>query len=163
MLEGTMGVAESRTGGARSERPWAERHPGPGPRRGELLARLAAMSLEAAERPREGDPQAETEALAVARAWLDLIDNGRYAVGFKYAWNEERQEFMHAAGIFMITSEGVISQTILGLAFEEKTLRLGLVEASRRFGRDHREIVSFPASAMPSDPEARFRALFEPM
>jgi len=52
------------------------------------------------------------------------------AVGFKYAWNEERQQFAHAAGIFVITPGGVISQTLLGLVYDEQTLRLALVEAS---------------------------------
>ena len=53
------------------------------------------------------------------------------AVGFKYAWNDETQQFMHAAGIFIVSPEGVVSQTLLGLVFEPRTLRLALVEASQ--------------------------------
>ncbi len=52
------------------------------------------------------------------------------AVGFKYEFNQETGEFMHAAGMFVITPEGVISQTLFGLEYDEQTLRLSLVEAS---------------------------------
>lgn len=59
-------------------------------------------------------------------AILKLADT----VGFKFAYNDERGEYMHAAGIFVITPEGKVSQTLLGLDFPAKTLRLSLVEAS---------------------------------
>jgi protein SCO1/2 len=52
------------------------------------------------------------------------------AVGFKYRFNEETGEYMHAAGLFVVTPEGVISQTLFGLIYKEQTLRLSLVEAS---------------------------------
>ncbi len=52
------------------------------------------------------------------------------SVGFSFRFNEERQEYMHAAGLFVITPEGEISQTLLGLEYPAKTLRLALVEAS---------------------------------
>ena len=52
------------------------------------------------------------------------------AVGFKYDYNAERGEYMHAAGIFVLTPAGKVSQTLLGLDFPAKDLRLALVEAS---------------------------------
>lgn len=52
------------------------------------------------------------------------------SVGFSFRFNEERQEFMHAAGLFVITPEGKVSQTLLGLDYPAKTLRLALVEAA---------------------------------
>jgi len=51
-------------------------------------------------------------------------------VGFRYAFDEERGEFRHAAGIFVLTPGGEVSQTLLGLDFPAKDLRLALVEAS---------------------------------
>lgn len=52
------------------------------------------------------------------------------AVGFKYAFDSESGEFQHAAGIFVLTPAGTVSQTLLGLDFPGKDLRLALVEAS---------------------------------
>jgi protein SCO1/2 len=52
------------------------------------------------------------------------------AVGFKYDYDAERGEYMHAAGIFVLTPAGKVSQTLLGLDFPAKDLRLALVEAS---------------------------------
>jgi protein SCO1/2 len=52
------------------------------------------------------------------------------AVGFKYDYDTERGEYMHAAGIFVLTPAGKVSQTLLGLDFPAKDLRLALVEAS---------------------------------
>jgi len=52
------------------------------------------------------------------------------AVGFKYALDPETGEYRHAAGIFVLTPAGKVSQTLLGLDFPGKDLRLALVEAS---------------------------------
>jgi protein SCO1/2 len=51
-------------------------------------------------------------------------------IGFKYQWNEERQEFAHAAAIFVLTPDGKVSRYLYGVAFEPKDLRLALLEAS---------------------------------
>ncbi|HES58068.1 MAG TPA: SCO family protein [Firmicutes bacterium] len=51
-------------------------------------------------------------------------------IGFKYQWNEERQEFAHAAAIFVITPEGKVSRYLYGVAFEPQDVRLALLEAS---------------------------------
>jgi protein SCO1/2 len=50
--------------------------------------------------------------------------------GFKVAWNEKRQEWMHAAALILCTPDGRISRYLYGIQFEPKTLRLSLVEAS---------------------------------
>lgn len=52
------------------------------------------------------------------------------AVGFKYAYDAESGQYRHAAGIFVLTPAGKVSQTLLGLDFPGKDLRLALVEAS---------------------------------
>lgn len=52
------------------------------------------------------------------------------AVGFKYRYLPERNDFAHAAGIFVLTPEGRLSRTITGLLYEPRTLRLSLVEAA---------------------------------
>jgi protein SCO1 len=51
------------------------------------------------------------------------------ALGFKYRFLPERNDFAHAAGIFICTPDGRLSQTLLGLEYQPRTLRLALVEA----------------------------------
>ncbi len=51
------------------------------------------------------------------------------AVGFSYRWDEASQQFVHAAGIFVLTPDGRVSRTLYGVMFEPRTLRLALTEA----------------------------------
>lgn len=53
------------------------------------------------------------------------------AVGFDYVWDEDREEFAHAAGIVVLTPEGQISRYLLGIEFPSRDLRLALVESSQ--------------------------------
>ncbi|MDE0960040.1 MAG: SCO family protein [Planctomycetota bacterium] len=52
------------------------------------------------------------------------------AVGFDYRWNDYNSEYAHGAGIFVISPDGILTQTLKGIEFEPQTLRLALVEAS---------------------------------
>jgi protein SCO1 len=52
------------------------------------------------------------------------------AVGFSYNYNEARQEYVHPAAIVLLSPEGKVARYLYGLEYPEKTLRLGLVEAS---------------------------------
>jgi len=52
------------------------------------------------------------------------------AVGFQYAYNEARDEYVHPAAITLLSPDGKIARYLYGLEYPEKTLRLGLVEAS---------------------------------
>lgn len=52
------------------------------------------------------------------------------AVGFGYVFNEQRQEWMHAAALFVLTPDGRVSRYLYGVEFDARTLRLSLVEAS---------------------------------
>jgi len=52
------------------------------------------------------------------------------AVGFNYKWNEEREEFAHAAAIVVLTPKGTVSRYLYGVMFESKDVRLSLLEAS---------------------------------
>ncbi len=51
------------------------------------------------------------------------------SVGFGYRYDEERQQFAHPAGIFLLTPDGKVARVLNGVVFEPKTLRLGLTEA----------------------------------
>lgn len=52
-------------------------------------------------------------------------------IGFGFKWLEDRQEYGHSAGAFLITPSGVLSRTLYGIQFSARDLRLGLAEASQ--------------------------------
>jgi protein SCO1/2 len=53
------------------------------------------------------------------------------AVGFHYRYDEASHQYAHAAGIFVLTPDGRLSQTLYGVLFPTRDLRLALVEASK--------------------------------
>ncbi len=53
------------------------------------------------------------------------------AVGFGYRWDEEQQQFAHAAALFVLTPEGRLSRYLYGVQFEPKPVRFALMEASK--------------------------------
>ncbi len=53
------------------------------------------------------------------------------AVGFRYRFDAKLDQFVHAAGIMLITPEGKIAQYYYGVEFSAKDMRLGIVEASQ--------------------------------
>lgn len=52
------------------------------------------------------------------------------AVGFRYRWDEKNQQYAHAAGLFVLTPDGRLSQTMYGISFPSNDLRLALVQAT---------------------------------
>ena len=52
------------------------------------------------------------------------------AVGFRYYYNAQQDQYVHPAGLMVLTPTGRISRYIYGIEFPPKDLRLGLVEAS---------------------------------
>lgn len=52
-------------------------------------------------------------------------------VGFKYRYDQASNQYAHAAGIFVLTPEGRVSQVLYGIDFSPRDLRLSLVEASK--------------------------------
>ncbi len=52
------------------------------------------------------------------------------AVGFKYRWDEEAEQWAHASAAILVTPEGIISRYLHGIVFDLKTTRLSIVEAS---------------------------------
>jgi protein SCO1/2 len=52
------------------------------------------------------------------------------AVGFKYEFDPEIQQFAHGAGIELLTPRGHISKYFYGIEFSARDLRLGVIEAS---------------------------------
>ena len=52
------------------------------------------------------------------------------AIGFKYQYLRNTNEFAHAAGIFTLSPAGKISRYLYGVEFKHKDLRLALLDAS---------------------------------
>jgi protein SCO1/2 len=65
--------------------------------------------------------------VATAEASRALAD----AVGFHYAWAEERKEWAHVATIFVLTPDGRVSRYLYGIEYPPKDFRLAVVEASQ--------------------------------
>jgi protein SCO1/2 len=53
------------------------------------------------------------------------------AVGWRYRYDPKLDQFVHAAGIMLITPQGKIAQYYYGVEFSAKDMRLGIVEASQ--------------------------------
>jgi protein SCO1/2 len=61
----------------------------------------------------------------------DQIDALTSAVGFRYAWDAQNQQFAHASGIMLLTPDGRLAQYYYGIEYPPRDVQLGLVEASQ--------------------------------
>ena len=52
------------------------------------------------------------------------------AAGFKYAWDEATQQYIHPAGVVVLTPDGRLARYLFGLEYGPRDLRLAIVEAS---------------------------------
>jgi len=52
------------------------------------------------------------------------------AVGFRYAFDPEIQQYAHCAGVEILTPKGVISRYFYGIEFSARDIRFGVIEAS---------------------------------
>ena len=58
------------------------------------------------------------------------IDRLTQAVGFRYAFDQDSNQFAHASAIMVLTPQGKLSHYFYGIEYAPKDVRLGLVEAS---------------------------------
>jgi protein SCO1/2 len=54
------------------------------------------------------------------------------AVGFRYAYNADVDQYAHASGIMVATPEGTLSHYFYGIEYGPRDLRLALIEAADR-------------------------------
>src|SRR5262249_18024151 len=59
------------------------------------------------------------------------IDRLTKAVGFRYRYDPQENQYAHASGIMVLTPQGRLSRYFYGIEFAPKDLRFGLVEASQ--------------------------------
>src|SRR5258708_26608312 len=68
--------------------------------------------------------------------WLFLtgeqasIDRLTQAVGFRYSYDAETDQFAHASGVIVLTPQGRTARYFYGIRYSPRDLRLGLVEAA---------------------------------
>jgi protein SCO1/2 len=94
---------------------------------------------------REGPAQAKEKRDGVLRAYgregagagwhfltgdQDAIRLLTLAVGFRYVWDPESQQFAHATGVVTLTPQGKIARYLFGIDYPSKDLRFGLMEAT---------------------------------
>jgi protein SCO1/2 len=53
------------------------------------------------------------------------------ALGFRFRWDAEQQQYVHPAVIFLLTPDAKIARYLYGVAYEPRDLRFGLLEASQ--------------------------------
>lgn len=72
-----------------------------------------------------------------AQGWHFLTGNKQAidalagAVGFRYAWDPQIQQFAHASGIMLLTPDGRLAQYYYGIEYAPRDLQLGIIEASQ--------------------------------
>ena len=80
------------------------------------------------------------------------------AIGFKYYYVEDRDEYAHAAAAYLISPEGVISRYLYGIQYTGINLKLGLLEASEgKIGSTMDKILLY---CYRYDPDAKGYVLF---
>jgi protein SCO1/2 len=60
----------------------------------------------------------------------DQIDRLTKAVGFRYQYDAETDNYVHASGIMVLTPQGKLARYFYGIEYAPKDLRLGLIEAA---------------------------------
>ena len=66
------------------------------------------------------------------------------AVGFRFKYDAQVKQFVHATGIMVLTPEGKIARYFYGIYYPSRDLRLGLVEASaNKIGSPVDEVLLF--------------------
>lgn len=74
--------------------------------------------------------------LGAANGWHFLTGNESTihaltdSVGFKFAYDPQRNQFAHATGVVVLTPAGKVSRYIYGFEYKARDLRFALVEAS---------------------------------
>ena len=61
----------------------------------------------------------------------EQIDALAQAVGFRYAWDPEIQQYAHASGIMLLTADGHVAQYYYGIEYSPRDLKLGIVQTSQ--------------------------------
>lgn len=76
-------------------------------------------------------PNANGDGIHFLTGTQENIDKLMKAVGFKFKWSAEANEWAHASAAILATPQGVISRYLHGVYFDPTTFRLSVVETSK--------------------------------
>lgn len=99
--------------------------------------RLTALSINPAEGPAEAmaaeaqaaDRLGSSEGLRFLTGGEADVRRVADALGFRFRWDADLQQFLHPVGLFVLTPDGRVSRWISGAGFDGADLRLALTEA----------------------------------
>ncbi|TGL13637.1 SCO family protein [Leptospira meyeri] len=60
----------------------------------------------------------------------ESIDALTKQLDFRYAWDEEAKQYIHASGVYVLTPEGKVSRIFQGIQLEPRDLKFAFLEAS---------------------------------
>jgi protein SCO1/2 len=100
-----------------------------------------SVSFDPREKPQLAADKKQVYALdykrpGVAEGWhfltgdQDSIKRLTEAVGFRYSYDEQTKQFVHASAIYVATPDGHLSRYFYGVAYPSKQMRLSLIEAA---------------------------------
>lgn len=106
--------------------------------------RFVSVSIDPQEHPDTADATRKTFVRVMNRPQLregidffvgdrDQIEDLAASIGFEYRYDPELDQYAHGAVMVVLTPDGIVSRYLNGLygeSFDQKTLRLSLVEAS---------------------------------
>ncbi len=102
---------------------------------------VVVVSIDPSETPEDAEIKRRASIMGYERStseegWNFLVgdeDSIRQladAIGFRYTYDAEIDEYLHASGIVVLTPQGKISRYFYGIDYPSRDLRLGLVEAA---------------------------------
>ena len=105
---------------------------------------VVTISIDPRETPEQASRKREAYITAFKRpapGWHFLADHKGHAkvlaeqLGFKYRFDEKRNQFVHPAAIMILTPEGKVARYLYGTRFKSFDLRMAVTEASEGKGR----------------------------
>jgi protein SCO1/2 len=102
---------------------------------------VVIVSVDPAETPEDAEVKRQVSIMNYERptsedAWHflvgqdDSIEQLAAAIGYRYTYDEEIDQYVHPSGIVILTPEGQISRYFYGIDYPARDMRLGLVEAA---------------------------------
>ena len=93
----------------------------------ETPAQAAAKKAEYLHRYKRQDDNAGWHFLTGDEAEIKRVTK---AAGFRYAWDEQTQQFAHPTGIIITTTDGRLARYLFGIEYGPRDVKLALVDAS---------------------------------
>jgi protein SCO1/2 len=67
---------------------------------------------------------------AFLTATQPTIDALTQSIGYKYTWDADSEQYAHAPAVYTLSPDGRIARILMGLTYEPRDLRFGLIDAS---------------------------------